>query len=504
MISEIELTKRLGFPEDWLLRMPLAIAHRGASGYALENTESAFRKASELDADLWELDIQLSADRVCVVSHNDDLREVSDGPGKISQSTWSELAGITLHNGEHLLTLEQVIELAVELDRGLYVEIKAQDAAEPVWRALEKQGFKRAIIGSFQPAVVRELRDSGCDYPLSILVENGVDPFLAAEQSGADIVHLCWRDAGQQPHKLITNELLLKARQRGLLVVLWHEERREVLDALAQHSFLAICSDRPETLKPYQPDKQRPIRIVCHRGANQFTPENTLEAARMCFDQKFDFVELDVRTTSDGALVVIHDATVDRTTSGSGSVADMTLAELRSLDAGSWFDPHFAAQRIPTLRDMLKLAAQCGGGLYVEPKTADPERVLSMIVAADMLGRCFFGSEDPQAMRDLRRLSSDATLMARRCDFPSLQAAVDDCDSQIIEFDATQDDLGEIERFGHLHVQSMIYDQTHDIGVLERLHAIGPDYVNLDRPDLFKRVVRDKSQLSRSALPENE
>lgn len=490
MTPDSKWLSRFGFSPDKPRPFPLAIAHRGASAYALENTESAFRKAAALDADMWEVDIQLTADKVCVVCHNDDLGAVSDCDTRISESSWNELSAIALNNGETLMTLDQVIALAGELDSSLYVEIKAEDAAQPTWAALEKQGFRRAAIGSFRRATVRELRDSGCDYPLSILVPSGIDPFLAAEESGADITHLCWRDAGPQPHKLVTSDLLSKAHSLGLSVVLWHEERREVLDGLADHSFLAICSDRPETLKPYRPNGKRPVRLVCHRGANHFAPENTLEAARMCFDQRFDFVEVDVRTAADGTLVVIHDDTVDRTTNGSGRVDQMTLPELRSLDAGSWFDPHFAGQRIPTLRETLNLAELCGGGLYIELKDTDPDRLLNMVISAGMLERCFFGSENPQVMRDLRRLSADARLMARRCDFPTLESASTDYDAQIVEFDATLDDLDEVEGCRALQVQSMIYDQTHDIAALKRLKAIGPDYLNLDRPDLFKRVAQ--------------
>ncbi len=91
------------------------------------------------------------------------------------------------------------------------------------------------------------------------------------------------------------------------------------------------------SVKPYNVDETRPIRIVGHRGANYFAPENTMEAARIAFGQQLDFVELDARTSSDGEIVVIHDATIDRTTNGSGRVADMTLAELRATtpDRGS-------------------------------------------------------------------------------------------------------------------------------------------------------------------------
>src|SRR5436190_6311158 len=81
----------------------------------------------------------------------------------------------------------------------------------------------------------------------------------------------------------------------------------------------------------------RPAAIG-HRGLLQSAPENTLSAFRACLALRVGF-EFDVRPTRDGQLVCLHDETVDRTTSGRGQLADLTLAELRRLDAGSWFDP---------------------------------------------------------------------------------------------------------------------------------------------------------------------
>ncbi len=94
--------------------------------------------------------------------------------------------------------------------------------------------------------------------------------------------------------------------------------------------------------------------VIAHRGASSLAPENTLAAVRKALDLKVDVVEIDVHRTADGELVVIHDATVDRTTTGSGPVNRYSLEELRSLDAGSWFNRSFAGERIPTLREVLE------------------------------------------------------------------------------------------------------------------------------------------------------
>jgi glycerophosphoryl diester phosphodiesterase len=95
--------------------------------------------------------------------------------------------------------------------------------------------------------------------------------------------------------------------------------------------------------------------IIAHRGYKQKYPENTLIAFQAAMDAGVPMIELDVRLSRDRKLIVIHDATLDRTTSGHGAVHDYTLEELKQLDAGSWFHPEFAGQRLPELAEVLEL-----------------------------------------------------------------------------------------------------------------------------------------------------
>lgn len=100
-----------------------------------------------------------------------------------------------------------------------------------------------------------------------------------------------------------------------------------------------------------------PPAIVAHRGLLLHAPENTLANFRACLDLRLGF-EFDVSKTKDGHLVCIHDDTVNRTTNGQGKVAELTLEEIRRLDAGSWFDPKFAGEKVPTIDDVLRLLAE--------------------------------------------------------------------------------------------------------------------------------------------------
>ena len=96
--------------------------------------------------------------------------------------------------------------------------------------------------------------------------------------------------------------------------------------------------------------------VIGHMGSCGDRPGNTLASIRRAIEAKAHVAEVDVRTTKDGVLVCLHDAEVDRTTDGTGKVADLTLAEIKKLDAGVKFDAKFKGERVPTLREVLELA----------------------------------------------------------------------------------------------------------------------------------------------------
>ncbi|MFC4812560.1 glycerophosphodiester phosphodiesterase [Paenibacillus sp. GCM10023250] len=94
---------------------------------------------------------------------------------------------------------------------------------------------------------------------------------------------------------------------------------------------------------------------IAHRGASAYCPENTMAAFRRAIELGATGIETDVQMTSDGQLVLIHDESLQRTAGSPGHVKDVTLEEAKGLDAGSWFGPSFAGERIPTLRELLEL-----------------------------------------------------------------------------------------------------------------------------------------------------
>jgi glycerophosphoryl diester phosphodiesterase len=125
------------------------------------------------------------------------------------------------------------------------------------------------------------------------------------------------------------------------------------------------------------------VVAISHRGEHLERPENTMPAFQEAIRVGADYFEADIRTSSDGKLVLSHDATVDRCTNGTGAVSAMTFEQLEALDAGIKKGPQFAGTKIPTFDQVLDLA-RGKIGIYVDIKNATPEDLVSHIEAHGM------------------------------------------------------------------------------------------------------------------------
>ena len=125
----------------------------------------------------------------------------------------------------------------------------------------------------------------------------------------------------------------------------------------------------------------QPAFVAGHRGDADRAPENTLPSVRAAIAAGFDYVEVDVALTSDGVAVLMHDATVDRTTNGTGRLAQLSLAEVRALDAGGWFDPSFAGTPVPLVEEFLDVLAASETRALIELKGEWTSAAVARLVA---------------------------------------------------------------------------------------------------------------------------
>jgi len=142
--------------------------------------------------------------------------------------------------------------------------------------------------------------------------------------------------------------------------------------------------------------------IASHRGGAATAPENTLPAITAALAAGFDYVEVDVALTADRQPVLMHDKTVDRTTDGHGRLAALTLAEVRALDAGSWFDPAYAGTPVPTLTEFLDALLAADGRAIVELKgewdAATVDAAVAEVAARGLERRVVFASFDDRTL----------------------------------------------------------------------------------------------------------
>jgi glycerophosphoryl diester phosphodiesterase len=199
----------------------------------------------------------------------------------------------------------------------------------------------------------------------------------------------------------------------------------------------------------------RPL-VVGHRGLPRHAPENTLAGFRACLELRLGF-EFDVARTKDGHLVCVHDATVNRTTDGTGTVSEMTLEQIRRLDAGRRFDPKFAGERVPAVAEVLKLVAEYKTHdvlIAVDLKEEGVEReVVRLAEKYGVLDRLLFIGRtisEPKVRERIKRASPKAhtaALANSAGEFPKALAAPD-ADWVYFRFLPTSEQMGAVHRKG--------------------------------------------------------
>ena len=267
----------------------------------------------------------------------------------------------------------------------------------------------------------------------------------------------------------------------------------------------------PKTLDLYQ---SRVLNFA-HRGASHDAPENTLAAFRLALEMGADGVELDVQASRDGEAVVIHNFTVDATTNGQGAVKDKTLAELKELDAGSWFDTpsinlrgepvepsgrrRFAGQRIPTLQEVIvEVGHQLLLNIELKAKVLDDSGLIAEVVRLiedhNLVHRAMVSSFNPFALRRVKRLNPRInTGLLYFFDLPAHLVRA------LFMFLADPDALNPEKRLVTREYMAWARERSYRVNAwtvdepaeMKRLIALGVDGVITNRPDVLREILEN-------------
>lgn len=253
------------------------------------------------------------------------------------------------------------------------------------------------------------------------------------------------------------------------------------------------CGQTPDPLRwgaasPPDAGRRDPV-ISAHRGALALAPENTLWSYEYAFAYGVDLVEVDVQQTRDGRFVALHDATVDRTTDGTGPVAALTYAEVRALNAADyepWTGTEFDPAQVASVEEVLALAARVGGGLELDVKGSVTEegRLAELVREHGLIEESIFNSSDPRILA----VAPEANLIYNRDAFEppvllhGLARAYAVFGSRLDEYTA--------EAVAAIHdacaiVMPHAYDAgaEQEVAQFRRARAIGADGVQTNQPD---------------------
>jgi len=239
-------------------------------------------------------------------------------------------------------------------------------------------------------------------------------------------------------------------------------------------------------------------QFLAHRGVSGLAPENTLASFDMCLQYNPDYIELDVQRSKDGHLVVFHDPTLKRTSNGTGYLKDYTLAELKALDAGGWFDARFAGERIPTLDEVLtrykgkvKLAVEIKYGSIMYPGIE--KHLLDAVVAAGWLDDVIFSSFNWESMIQIKQLEPRAKTqiiaLGHSKEYVNLAVRFG-CSVLAIEHHyLTPDIMADAAAQGIELIAWVVDDPTEQ----KRWIDLGVNQVTTNRPDRFAAVLRGET-----------
>jgi len=253
-------------------------------------------------------------------------------------------------------------------------------------------------------------------------------------------------------------------------------------------------------------DRARPLNLA-HRGASAYAPENTLAAFRLAAEMGADGVELDAKLSRDGAIVVVHDATVDRTTDGSGRVSDLTLSQIKALGVRTAFHGATGGERIPTLAEVVdavgdRLIVNIELTNYTSRDDGLEDRVVELLHRSGLIERVMISSFSPLALRRVKRA---APSLVCGLIYPAgagaffrhawLARLIPGLEAQHPHFSLVNPAF--VRRL-HGRGQKVNTWTVNEEADMRRMSAAGVDAIMTDRPDVLQRILNESADAGAS------
>ncbi len=226
-----------------------------------------------------------------------------------------------------------------------------------------------------------------------------------------------------------------------------------------------------------------PVYVVAHRGAKSIAPENTIAAFDAAAAVGGDYMELDVRPTRDGELILMHDGTVDRTTNGHGAVAELTLAEIRTLDAGG-------GQKVPTFREALLWGKKRGVRIDVDHKAGTVEKIAGVIRETGMIEHVVIEG-DRANLKRFSELLPGVDTMAKVNSVAEIGEVCQMLHTTVIRLSIKQLEQPEAVRAVRAcgaRVSVTILGRTDTYENMRRVVELGAQLIETDYPDILVKV----------------
>lgn len=235
---------------------------------------------------------------------------------------------------------------------------------------------------------------------------------------------------------------------------------------------------------------RRKVETVCHKGANEYAPENTFAAAQLCVDWGMDYVEIDVITSKDSVLYIMHGPNLDNTTNGKGPIAEMVSHEIDKLDAGSWFDPKFTGEKVPRLELFLRWI-KGKAKVYMDVKSADHKQLIDMIYDIGLENDCFFWSGDSEWALKLSQMYPEMPLKINVDKAEDIAAVHEIYGANIVEVGLGNMTQELVDTCKEHDIKIMIYHNKKEPEAFREILQWGVEMVNLDHGDVFARVAEE-------------